>query len=71
MKTVGDGTSLDLGDETFAAFERLKTCVRQAAAGAEAMAELRGAPYSDVPWEAQLADDGDADLAELKQRRGT
>ena len=74
METQAAGASVDVDDNAFAKFDRLKSKVEQAEAEAEAMAELRGNAPAPIPDDEDTPDedlDVAAELAELKKKAKT
>ena len=72
MDTTAAGISVDIDDNVFAKFDRLKSKVEQAEAEADAIAELRDSSPSDEAFDAAESDDEtldvEAELAELKKK---
>jgi phage shock protein A len=71
MDNVSAGVSVDVDDNAFAKFDRLKSRVEQAEAEAEALSELRGGASTPIEDEPDLSSGGTdvaAELAELKRK---
>jgi len=71
MESQAAGATVEVDDNAFAKFDRLKSKVEQAEAEAEAMAELRGSDPSPILGDEDTPDedlDVAAELAELKKK---
>lgn len=71
METQATGTSVEVDDNAFAKFDRLKSKVEQAEAEAEALSELRGSASDPILGDEDTDDedlDVAAELAELKKK---